>query len=57
MPNVAMRKVFEDFAREEGHKARLEAMKGDKIMAALPHKVSDLKIADYVVDIEPKSDS
>ena len=57
IPNVAVRKVFEEFAREElGHKAKLEAMKAGKIMAASLHKVPDLKIADYVVDIEPKPD-
>lgn len=54
--NEAMRKVFEDFAKEElGHKAKLEAMKGGKVTVA-SGKVADLKIADYVVDVEPGPD-
>ena len=55
--NPAMRKVFEDFAREElGHKARLETMKADKTAAPSSQKVSDLRISDYVVDIDPEPD-
>jgi rubrerythrin len=52
--NVAMKKVFEGFAKEElGHKAKLEAMKANR--TTMPtEKVTDLKIADYVVDIEPQ---
>jgi rubrerythrin len=56
--NPAMRQVFKDFAKEElGHKAKLEAMKANKVSVA-PEKVADLKIADYVVDAEagPKMD-
>jgi rubrerythrin len=50
--NPTMRKVFEDFAKEElGHKAKLEAMKISIVMVQ-PEKVSDLKIADYIVDVE-----
>lgn len=50
--NVAMRKVFEDFAKEElGHKAKLEAMKINKVSVPL-EKVADLKMADYIVDVE-----
>jgi len=52
--NAAMRKVFGDFAKEElGHKAKLEAMKANR--TTMPtEKVTDLKIADYVVDVEPE---
>ena len=51
--NPVMRKVFEDFAREElGHKAKLEAMKKGKTVASAP-VAPDLKIADYVVGVEP----
>ena len=51
--NAAMRKVFESFAKEElGHKAKLEAMKKGKTMASAPI-APDLKIADYVVGVEP----
>lgn len=50
--NPAMCKVFEGFAKEElGHKAKLEAMKTSIVMVQ-PEKVSDLKIADYIVDVE-----
>lgn len=48
----AMREVFEAFAREElGHKAKLEGIKqGKKIQAG--KDVPDLRIADYVVDVD-----
>ncbi|GAH26017.1 unnamed protein product [marine sediment metagenome] len=51
--NPVMRKVFEDFAKEElGHKAKLETMKANR--TTMPtEKVTDLKIADYVVGVEP----
>jgi len=56
MKTPAMRRVFEAFANEElGHKAKLEAIKqGQKLQAAA--KVTDLRIADYVVDVEPGPD-
>lgn len=51
--NITMRKVFEDFAKEElEHKAKLETMKASKATAPT-EKVTDLKIADYVADVEP----
>jgi len=51
--NAAMRKVFEDFAKEElGHKAKLEAMKKNQVITPAG-KVTDLRIADYVADFEP----
>jgi rubrerythrin len=49
-----MRDVFEEFAREEmGHKAKLEAVKqsGEFIPAA--KQPVDLKIGDYLEDVEP----
>lgn len=55
----AMRRVFEEFAREElGHKARLQAMKDGKlsITSSAEEHVPDLKIADYVVDVQPSAD-
>jgi rubrerythrin len=56
MQNPAMREVFETFAGEElGHKAKLEAIKqGEKIQAA--KDVTDLRIADYTVGVEPSPD-
>ncbi|MHC4560004.1 MAG: ferritin-like domain-containing protein [Planctomycetota bacterium] len=56
MENPAMGEVFEAFAKEElGHKAKLEAIKqGKEIQAAA--NVTDLRIADYTVDVEPAPD-
>ena len=56
MKNPAMRQVFTAFANEElGHKAKLEAIKrGQKIQPAA--EVADLRIADYLVDVEPGPD-
>ena len=54
MESDAMRKVFEGFAEEErGHKAKLEAIKQGNARFST-EEVVDLKIADYVVDVEPK---
>lgn len=52
-----MKKIFEDFSREElGHKAKLEAVR-KKGGAGLPsQKVQDLKIGDYLVEAQPSSD-
>ena len=50
----SMRKVFEDFAREElGHKAKLIGIKNGKVLAIPSSKVMDLKIAEQVGDVEP----
>lgn len=55
MENEAMRKVLEDFAQEElGHKATLEGIKQGQAVEA--SEVADLKIADYLVDVEPRGD-
>ncbi|MFH1716162.1 MAG: ferritin family protein [Planctomycetota bacterium] len=52
--NAAMRRAFEDFAREEtGHKKKLLAVKAGKTLQSASKTVKDMKIADYVVDIEP----
>lgn len=52
-----MKKVFEDFAREEmGHKAKLEEIKQSKWSITADEDVPDLMIADYVVDVEPSPD-
>ncbi len=52
-----MKKVFEDFAREEmGHKAKLQEMKQSKWAITADEDVPDLKMADYVVDVEPGPD-
>jgi rubrerythrin len=56
----AMREVFSGFAREElGHKAKLEAVKrgagtgGGARVLGPGEAVPDLKIGDYLVDVEP----
>lgn len=52
--NDEMKKVFEDFAKEElGHKAKLQEMKENKWAITADEDTPDLKIADYVVDVEP----
>lgn len=52
-----MKKVFEDFAREEmGHKAKLQEIKQSKWSITADEDVPDLRIADYVVDVEPSPD-
>jgi rubrerythrin len=55
--DTAMREVFENFAREElGHKAKLEAMKARGKKADSGESAIDLKISDYLVDVEPSED-
>jgi rubrerythrin len=52
-----MRQVFEEFAGEErGHKAKLLAVKQDKLLLPAAEKVMDLKLADYLMDVEPSPD-
>lgn len=49
-----MTKVFESFAQEEmGHKAKLVAIKQGKTLSASKESVQDLKIGDYLTDVEP----
>ena len=46
--------MFKTFAREElGHKEKLRKAKDRKQLAMAPGAVTDLKIGDYLVDIEP----
>ena len=55
MDNDDMRQVFEEFAAQElSHKAKLERVKQEGMAVFDETKpVQDLKIADYVVDVEP----
>jgi rubrerythrin len=56
MKNPAMREVFEGFAAEElGHKTKLEGIKQCKTIQPAQN-VTDLHIADYVVEVEPGPD-
>ena len=48
-----MKDVFAGFAREEeGHKAKLLGVKKGKTLAPAKDKVKDLKIGDYLVDVD-----
>ncbi len=52
-----MKKVFRDFAREEeGHKKKLLRIKEGEMLLPEKEKVMDLKIAEYVMDVEPGED-
>ena len=49
--------IFRDYAKEEmGHKAKIEAIKAGKKLKPVENKILDLKIADYLVDIETTPD-
>lgn len=57
MDQPVMAKLFEDFAKEEkGHKAKLEGIKKGKTLEPSKDKILDLKLADYLVEEEPKAD-
>lgn len=52
-----MRQIFLDFAGEEqGHKRKLLRIKQDGSLLSTAGKVTDLKMADYLTDVEPSSD-
>lgn len=54
MTRPQMRQVFGGFALEElGHKAKLLSIKAGAAVGSAIRPVTDLKIADYVTDIEP----
>ena len=49
-----MSEIFKSFAQEElGHKRKLEDIKIGKKLLPSQSKVLDLKIGDYLVDVEP----
>jgi rubrerythrin len=49
-----MKEVFLGFAEEEkGHKAKLLAIKGSKQMLPAEQRVLDLKIGDYLEEVDP----
>lgn len=57
MEKTLMREVFLDFAKEEnGHKAKLLAVKEGKKLISSEAKVMDLKIGDYLVEVETSKD-
>jgi len=56
MDRASMKKTFETFAREEqGHKKKLEAIKANKSLMGGEAKVLDLKLSDYLVEVEASS--
>jgi rubrerythrin len=51
-----MSEIFTNFAREEmGHKKKLLDIKDGKLLMAEEQKVLDLKLSDYLVDVEPSA--
>jgi rubrerythrin len=52
------KELFLDFAKqEEGHRKLLQDLDMDKIVQAKIQPIPDLKISDYMIDTELKSDS
>lgn len=52
-----MEKVFTSFAKvEAGHKRRLEGIQEGTVYLPVREKTTDLKIADYLVDVETSPD-
>ena len=48
-----MRELFSHFAGEElGHKRKLEGVKAGRLSAGSSKRIQDLKIAEYLVDVE-----
>jgi rubrerythrin len=57
MGKPALAEIFVGFAKEElGHKSKLEAVKDGKKLLSSASKVADLKIGDYLVDVELSGD-
>ena len=57
MDQPGLKKVFEGFALEEkGHKQKLIKVKEGKITPKPGKQIQDLKIGDYLVDVEPTPD-
>lgn len=52
-----VRRMLLEFAdQERGHKAKLQGMLGRKSLQPQVGAVADLKISDYLVDVEPAAD-
>jgi rubrerythrin len=52
-----MRELLMGFAQEEArHKAKLMAVKDGKKLLSSESRIADLKIADYLVEVEPSDD-
>lgn len=52
-----MKGIFEQFAKEElAHKEKLEYFKKGKLLEPTAKTIMNLKIAEYVTDVEPEGD-
>ncbi|MBW2459047.1 MAG: rubrerythrin, partial [Deltaproteobacteria bacterium] len=52
-----MKTIFEGFAKEEQkHKAKLEGVKKKHQLKLAEKQIIDLKIGDYLIDVEPSPD-
>lgn len=52
-----MKKIFLEFAGEEvNHKSRLTRIREEGVFTMPSEKVADLKIGDYLVNVDPKPD-
>lgn len=52
-----VRDLFEEYAKEEEvHKANIEAVKAGQNLTPVSEKVLDLKLGDYLIEIEPTPD-
>lgn len=55
--NRMIKEVFEQFSKEElGHKKKLESIKTGGVVAVTREKVEDMKIGDYLVDVNKSRD-
>ena len=55
--NKEIQQVFEQFSKEElGHKKKLESIKDGGAMVRSDQKVQDLKIGDYLLDVDMKEE-
>ncbi len=55
--NKEIKRVFEQFSQEElGHKKKLERMKFGDVVAVPDDRVQDLKISDYLVEVNTSRD-
>lgn len=53
MKHQEMKDTFEQYALEEiGHRAKLEAIKNGKKYEVSESKIADLKIADYLIEVD-----
>ena len=55
--NKEIQEMFEQFSREElGHKKKLESIKNRGVATVSPKKIQDLKISDYLVEVDTSRD-